>query len=316
MDVVSRVVCIVVDRSPDVHHRAGDQVDQKLHDPDCNSLEIIASIVLAVDFKRYLDAEDEEEVKNKEKCDGQSFVMNLKDVFCGDKENDEDKYPCNDLRDVTEEERPHVAEVLKEGHSVLEVASHGQTQALEEHTEEKLAQYFLKEAGFNSTRGDEMCSTIESLLGRYRHSPIIDLVIKGDEEVEDDDHLQIKSSGQDGFHCFGSQITCTVASIPYSMDLTMIQMLSNSIRFFRRLDLFLEASYLILLMMWRKGQRSRIPKGKIQSSNIRLKKPLFLFRCIQGYFSVRFLLSKKKVMPRMYTMKEMSMVTKVRTYAT
>ena len=97
------------------------------------------------------------------------------------------------------------------------------------------------------------------------------------------------------------------------MDLTMIQMLSNSIKFFRRLDLFLEASYFILLMMWRKGQRSRIPKGNIQSSKILLKNPLFLFRRIQGYFSVRFLLSKKKVMPRMYTMKEMSMVTKVRT---
>ena len=34
----------------------------------------------------------------------------------------------------------------------------------------------------------------------------------------------------------------------------MIQMLSNSIKFFRRLDLFLEASYLILLMRWRIGQ--------------------------------------------------------------
>ena len=126
MDAVSRVVCIVVDRSPDVHNRAGDQVDQKLHDPDSNSLQFLASIVLAVDFERYLDAEDEEEVNNEEKRDGKSFVMNLKDVFCGDKENDKDKYPCNDLGDVTEEERPHVAEMLKERHSVLEVASHGQ----------------------------------------------------------------------------------------------------------------------------------------------------------------------------------------------
>ena len=65
--------------------------------------------------------------KDEEKCDGQSFVMDLKDVLCGDKENDENKYPSNDLRDVTEEERPHVAEVLKERHAVLEVASHGQT---------------------------------------------------------------------------------------------------------------------------------------------------------------------------------------------
>ena len=126
VDTVSGVVCIVVDRSPDVHHRAGDQVDQELHDPNSNSLQFLASIVLAVNFEGYLDAKDEEEVKNEEKCDGQSFVMNLKDVLCCDKENDKDKYPCNDLRDVTEEERPHVAEVLKEGHSVLEVASHGQ----------------------------------------------------------------------------------------------------------------------------------------------------------------------------------------------
>ena len=127
MDAVSRVVCIVVDRSPDVNHRAGYQVDQELHDPDPDSLQFLASIVLAVNFEGYLDAKDEEEVKNKEKCDGQSFVMNLKDVFCGDKERDKDKYPCNDLRDVTEEERPHVAEVLKERHAVFEVASHGQT---------------------------------------------------------------------------------------------------------------------------------------------------------------------------------------------
>ena len=126
MDAVSRVVCIVVDWSPYVHNRAGDQVDQKLHDPDSNSLQFLASIVLAMDFKRYLDAEDEEEVNNEEKRDGESLVMNLKDVFCGDKENDEDKNPCNDLCDVTEEERPHVAKVLEEGHSVLEVASHGQ----------------------------------------------------------------------------------------------------------------------------------------------------------------------------------------------
>ena len=127
MDAVPRIVCIVVDRGPDVHHGAGDQVDQELHDPNSNSLQFLASIVLAVDFEGYLDAKDEEEVKNEEKCDGQSFVMNLKDVFCGDKENDENKYPCNDLRDVTEEERPHVAEVLKERHAVLEVAGHGQT---------------------------------------------------------------------------------------------------------------------------------------------------------------------------------------------
>ena len=67
MDTASRVVCIVVDRSPDVDHRAGDQVDQKLHDPNSNSLQFLASIVLAVDFEGYLDAEDEEEVQNKEK---------------------------------------------------------------------------------------------------------------------------------------------------------------------------------------------------------------------------------------------------------
>ena len=126
MDTVSRVVCIVVDRSPDVHHRAGDQVDQELHDPDSDSFQFLASIVLAVDFERYLDAEDEEEVNNKEKRDGKSLVMNLKDVFCGDKKNNKDKNPCNNLRDVTEEERPHVAKVLEEGHPVLEVASHGQ----------------------------------------------------------------------------------------------------------------------------------------------------------------------------------------------
>merc|ERR1719367_350744 len=143
MDAVSRVVCIVVDRSPDVNHRTRDQVDQELHDPNSNSLQFLASIVLAVDFEGYLDAENEGEVNNKEKCNDQSFVMNLKDVFCSYKENDEDKYPCNDLRYVTDEERPHVAKVLKERHAVFEVASHGQTYTLEEHTEEELAQYFL-----------------------------------------------------------------------------------------------------------------------------------------------------------------------------
>ena len=150
MDVVSRVVCIVVDRSPDVHHRAGDPVDQELHDSVPHWFQFVASIVLAVDFKRYLDAEDEKEVDSKEKSNGKSFVMDLKNVLRSDEQNDEDEYPCYDLYDVTDEERPHVADVLKEGHSILEVASHGQTCALEEHTEDQLSKNLLQEACFNS----------------------------------------------------------------------------------------------------------------------------------------------------------------------
>ena len=150
MDVVSRVVCIVVDRSPDVHHRAGDPVDQELHDSVPHWFQFVAPIVLAVDFKRYLDAEDEEEVDSKEKSDGKSFVIDLKNVLCSDEQNDKHEYPSYDLQEVTEEERPHVADVLKKGHSILEVASHGQTCALEEHTEEQFAKNLLQKTGFNS----------------------------------------------------------------------------------------------------------------------------------------------------------------------
>ena len=61
--------------------------------------------------------------------------------------------------------------MLKEGHSILEVTGHRETETLEDNAEEKLAKYFLQEASLNVAGGDEMRDPIESFLGGCGDSP-------------------------------------------------------------------------------------------------------------------------------------------------
>ena len=192
VDAVPWVVCVVVDRRPDVHHRARDQVDQELHDSLRHLLQIFAPVVLAVELKGDFDEEYEGEVEDEEECDGESSVVYLENVLSCDKEYDENKNPGNDLSDVTEEQGPHVADVLKQGHPILEVTSHCKTEALEDNAQQELAKYFFQEASLNVASGDEMRDPVESFFGGCGDSPLVDLVVEGHKQVENNDHLQEK----------------------------------------------------------------------------------------------------------------------------
>jgi len=93
------------------------------------------------------------------------------------------------LAQVTEEQRPHVEDMVEDRHPVLEVSEGGEAEALHEDVDCQLADHFLQKTGSIPTPCQEVCDTIECFLQGGLKTPVMDLVVERNKEIEHDNQL-------------------------------------------------------------------------------------------------------------------------------